>query len=55
MLNIKKHSRLCEKISKVREESLLMIGRFIKVADLILDHGGHVRFCAGWAEEPLAS
>lgn len=37
-----------------------MVGRFIKVANLILDQGGHVsfewpRYCAGWTEEPLAS
>ena len=59
-LNMKKHPRLCEKINKDREESLLMIARFIKVAEIILDQGGHVsfewpRYCAGWIEEPLAS
>ena len=59
-LNMKRHPRLWEKITKDREESLLMIGRFIKVADIILDQGGHAsfewpRYCAGWTEEPLAS
>ena len=59
-LNMKKHPRLCQKIAKDCEESLLMIGRFIKVADLVLSQGGHVSFewpgfCAGWTEEPLAS
>ncbi len=59
-LNMKKHPRLCEMIAKDREESLRMIARFIRVADIVLAQGGHVsyewpRFCAGWTEEPLAS